>query len=117
MDFENVEEIILVLNKDFCDDQDLSGSVRLEEMDLPDSTPMQILRQQAISVLKAHLQKLKEWHYIAGHPPVHPEGWYCNGSRAMPNIKIMCIPHRGRKEPDIPGPRRWETLLDVPISE
>jgi hypothetical protein len=117
MDFENVEEIILVLNKDFCEKPDLSGTIHLMEMDLPDSTPMQILRQQAISVLEAHLEMLKEWYSKAGQPPVHPDSWYCNGSRAMPNIKIMCIPHRGCKEPDIPESRQWETLLDVPIPE
>jgi hypothetical protein len=113
IDFENVEEIILVLNKDFCDDPDLSGSIHLKEMDAVDNTPLQILRQQAISVLEGHLQNLKKWHST----PMHSDGWYCNGSRAMPNIKIMCIPHRGRNEPAIPESRRWETLLDVPISE
>jgi hypothetical protein len=111
MDFENVEEIILVLNKDFSNDPDLSVSIHLEEMDLSDSSPLQIVRQEAISVLQTHLNSQ------ARQPPVHPEGWYCNGSRAVPNIKIMCIPHRGHKEPDIPESRRWETLLDVPMSE
>jgi hypothetical protein len=113
MDFENIEEIILVLDKDSCDDPDLSASIHLEEIDLPDSTPLQIVRQEAISVLRAHLDTLKEWHFRG----VHPQSWHCNGSRAVPNIKIMCIPHRGRKKLDIPESRRWETLLDVPMSE
>jgi hypothetical protein len=59
VEFENLEEIIFVLNKDICGDPDLSGSIHLEEMDVLDDTPLQILQQEAISVLELHLQALR----------------------------------------------------------
>jgi hypothetical protein len=115
VEFENLEEIIFVLNKDICGDPDLSGSIHLEEMDVLDDTPLQILQQEAISVLELHLQALRNSSKV--NQPTHPAGWHCNGNRAVPNIKIMCIQHRGPEKPIIPASRLWETLLNVPLSE